>query len=175
MRERDVTARVNYYICAGSEHLFGLLLKCNKNYIILKKMPSAAQWNILHHPSTCGTKITAIQNFGHLCLGALEHNYLESKYVTTVYDKRDDFNFKIVKYPFMDSNIPTKSAYGVYSSQLVRIGRICERYETFVERHRMITSRLIHQGFHYTKLCDSFKKFSRGHKSIFDTYGVSVK
>ena len=30
----------------------------------------------------------------------------ESKYVTTVYDKRDDFNFKIVKFPFMDSNIP---------------------------------------------------------------------
>ena len=71
MRERDVTARVNYYICAGSEHLLGLLLKCNKNYIILKKMLSAAQWNILHHPSTYGTKITGIQNFGHLCLGAL--------------------------------------------------------------------------------------------------------
>ena len=99
----------------------------------------------------------------------------ESKYVTTVYDKRDDFNFKIVKFPFMDSNIPAKPAYGVYISQLVRIGRICERYEAFVERHRMITSRLIHQGFHYTKLCDSFKKFSRGHKSIFDRYGVSVK
>ena len=58
---------MNYYIYAGSEHLFG----CNKNYIILKKMPSAAQWNILHHPSTYGTKITGIQNFGHLCLGAL--------------------------------------------------------------------------------------------------------
>ena len=71
MHERDVTARVNYYICAGSEHLFGFLLKCNKNYMILKKMPSAAQWNILHHPSTYVTKITAIQNFGHLCLGAL--------------------------------------------------------------------------------------------------------
>ena len=99
----------------------------------------------------------------------------ESKYVTNVYDKRDDFNFKIVKFPFMDSNIPTKPAYGVYISQLVRIGRICERYETFVERHRMITSRQIHQGFHYTKLCDSFKKFSRGHKSIFSRYGVSIK
>ena len=52
VRERDVTAWVNYYICAGSEHLLVFLLKCNKNYIILKKMPSAAQWNILHHPST---------------------------------------------------------------------------------------------------------------------------
>ena len=96
-----------------------------------------------------------------------------------MYDKRDDFNFKIVKFPFMDSNIyiyiPAKLAYGVYISQLVRIGCICERYEAFVKRHRMITSRLIHQGFHYTKLCDSFKKFSREHKSIFSRYGVSIK
>ena len=38
-----------------------------------------------------------------------------------------------VKFPFMDSNIPAKPAYGVYISQLVHIGRICERYETFVE------------------------------------------
>ena len=38
---------------------------------------------------------------------------LEGKYVTSVYDKRDDFNFKIVNFPFMDSNIPAKPAYGV--------------------------------------------------------------
>ena len=42
-----------------------------QNYITLKKMPSAAQWNILHHPSTYRIKITAIQNVGHLALGAL--------------------------------------------------------------------------------------------------------
>ena len=39
----------------------------------------------------------------------------------------------------------------------------------------MITSRLIRKGFHYTKLCDYFKKFSRRHKSIFNKYGVSVR
>ena len=34
---------------------------------------------------------------------------------------------------------------------------------------------LRNQDFHYTKLCDSFKKFSRKHKSIFSRYGVNVK
>ena len=28
------------------------------------------------------------------------------KYVTEVYDKRDDFNFDIVNFPYMCSNIP---------------------------------------------------------------------
>ena len=36
---------------------------------------------------------------------------------TKTYDKRDDFNFKIMTFPNMCSNIPASSAYGVYISQ----------------------------------------------------------
>jgi hypothetical protein len=32
---------------------------------------------------------------------------------TTIYDKRDDFNFKIINFPNMCSNIPASPAYGV--------------------------------------------------------------
>ena len=38
---------------------------------------------------------------------------------TKLYDKRDDFNFPIVNFPFICSNIPATSAYGVYISQLI--------------------------------------------------------
>ncbi|WP_435329591.1 hypothetical protein, partial [Klebsiella pneumoniae] len=31
-----------------------------------------------------------------------------------LYDKRDDFNFSIVNFPFLSSNIPASPAYGVY-------------------------------------------------------------
>ena len=54
------------------------------------------------------------------------------KYSTTVYDKRDSFNFTIVNF---SSNIPSKPAYGVYISQLVRKGRICSSLAHFKERH----------------------------------------
>ena len=47
------------------------------------------------------------------------------KYSTAVFDKRDSFTFNIVNFPHLSSNIPSKPAYGVYNSQLVRIGRIC--------------------------------------------------
>ena len=43
----------------------------------------------------------------------------------SVYDKRNNFSFRIVNFPHMDSNIPTNPAYGVYISQLVRYVRIC--------------------------------------------------
>ena len=34
----------------------------------------------------------------------------------SIYDKRDDFTFRIVNFPHMDSNIPANPAYGVYIS-----------------------------------------------------------
>jgi hypothetical protein len=38
---------------------------------------------------------------------------------TLLYDKRDDFDFAIVNFPFLCSNIPSSPAYGVYISQLI--------------------------------------------------------
>ena len=94
---------------------------------------------------------------------------------TTVYDKRDDFNFRIVNFPFLSSNIPAGPSYGIYISQLVRIGRICNTYDEFVKRHLMITGRLIKQGFRYSKLVKSFKKFYIKYIHLMDNYNVCLK
>ena len=63
---------------------------------------------------------------------------------------RDSFNFDIVNFPNMSSNIPSKPAHGVYISQLVRIGRICSSY--FCERRYKLTQKFIKQGFRYAEL-----------------------
>jgi hypothetical protein len=42
----------------------------------------------------------------------------EGRLRTKLYDKRDDFNFPIVNFPFICSNIPAAPAYGVYISHL---------------------------------------------------------
>ena len=95
------------------------------------------------------------------------------KYVTAVYDKRDSLHFSIVNFPYLSSNIPSKTAYGVYISQLVRIGRICDNLERFNDRHFKLTSKLIKQGFWYTRLC-YFLRFSRTHSEIFCKYKYDV-
>ena len=43
----------------------------------------------------------------------------------------------------------------------------CVDYDAFVDRNRMITGRLIKQGFRYSMLCKTFKIFSRKHRLIF--------
>ena len=42
---------------------------------------------------------------------------------TKIYDKRDDFDFEIVHFPFLDGDVPRSTSYGVYISQLIRFAR----------------------------------------------------
>ena len=42
---------------------------------------------------------------------------------TKIYDKRDDFDFGIVNFPFLDGDVPRHTSYGVYISELIRFVR----------------------------------------------------
>ena len=81
----------------------------------------------------------------------------------------------IVNFPHMDSNIPSKPAYGVYISQLIRIGRICDSYESFYTRHHKLTCRLVKQGFLYDKLVTTFKTFCSRYPEIFSKFKISIR
>ena len=39
---------------------------------------------------------------------------------TKIYDERDDFDFDIVNFPFLDGDVPRSTSYGVYISQLIQ-------------------------------------------------------
>ena len=43
----------------------------------------------------------------------------------SVYDKRDDFGFPIVDFPWFSGDVPRLPSYVVYISQLVRFARCC--------------------------------------------------
>ena len=42
---------------------------------------------------------------------------------TKIYDKRDDFDFEIVNFPFLDGDIPCSTSCRVYISQLIHFAR----------------------------------------------------
>ena len=41
---------------------------------------------------------------------------------TKIYDNRDNFDFEIVNFPFLDGDVPGSTSYGVYISQLTSGG-----------------------------------------------------
>ena len=55
-----------------------------------------------------------------------------------IYDKRDDFNFEIVNFPFLDGDVPRSPSYGVYISQLIRFARVCSNVEYDQENSKSI-------------------------------------
>ena len=66
---------------------------------------------------------------------------------TSLYDKRDDFNFHITNFPFLSSNIPFSPAYGVFISQLIRYARACSSYECFILRAARLSSKILGQVY----------------------------
>ena len=55
---------------------------------------------------------------------------------TKMYDKRD-FDFEIVKFPFLDGDVPRSTSYGVYISQLIRFPRASSYVADFNTRNKL--------------------------------------
>ena len=94
---------------------------------------------------------------------------------TKIYDKRDDFNFKIINFPNMCSNIPASPAYGVYISQLIRYARASSNYSDFLKRQLHLRNRLLDQGYKKIRLIRSLKKFIFRYQYLVEIYSVSAE
>ena len=93
---------------------------------------------------------------------------------TSLYDKRDDFNFHITNFPFLSSNIPSSPAYGVFISQVIRYARACSSYECFILRAARISSKLLGQGYVMERLQSSLRKFYGRYGDLSKHYEVSL-
>ena len=75
---------------------------------------------------------------------------------TKIYDKGDDFDFEIVNFPFLDGDVPRSKSHGVYISQLIRFARSSSYVADFNTRNKLLTQKLLKQGYRYHKLRKSF-------------------
>ena len=58
---------------------------------------------------------------------------------TKIYDKRDDFDFEIVNFPFLDGDVPHSTSYGVYISQLIHFARASSYVADFNTHNKLLT------------------------------------
>ena len=92
-----------------------------------------------------------------------------------IYDKRGDFDFNIVNVPFLDGDDPRSASYGVYISQLIRFARVSSHVDDFNTRNKVLTAKLLRQGYRYHKLRKTFSKFYQRHFDIVSNYNVGLK
>jgi hypothetical protein len=79
-----------------------------------------------------------------------------------------------MNFPFICSNIPAASAYGVYIYQVIRYSRDCGSYQDFLDRGLLLTRKLLNQEFLLVKLKSSLRTFYGRHRDLVDRYGISV-
>ena len=66
---------------------------------------------------------------------------------TSIYDKRDDFNFDINSLPNLSGNIHTARSHGIVVSQLLRFCNVCNNVTNFLSRTTQLVQKLTGQFF----------------------------
>ena len=102
---------------------------------------------------------------------SISNGFVSSK----IYDNRDDFDFDIVNFPFLDDDVPRSTSYGVYISQLIRFARVSSHVADFNARNKSLTAKLLQQGYRYHKLRKTFSKFYRRHYELVSKFNVGLK
>jgi hypothetical protein len=125
-----------------------------------------SQWTGNQNTTECSTSALYLD-----VLLKLETN---GKITTQLYDKGDDFNFSIVNFLYLCSNIPASLAYGVYISQLIRCARPCSKYDQFLARGSLHTNKLMSKGFQQSHLHAAFRKFYGRYNDVICPYNLSL-
>ena len=94
---------------------------------------------------------------------------------TKIYDKRDDFDFEIVIFPFLDGDVPLSTSYGIYISQLIRFARASSHVANFNTCNKLLTQKLLKQGYRYHKLCKTFSKFYTRYFDLISKFQIRLK
>jgi hypothetical protein len=91
-----------------------------------------------------------------------------------LYDKRDDFNFAIVNFPYTCSNILLSTAYMAYISLNWFDRQEPAPYDQFLSRGRLLIDKLMLQGFLQSPLMSAFCKFYGRHNDQIYDYKLSL-
>ena len=102
---------------------------------------------------------------------SISNGFVSSK----IYDKRDDFDFDMVNFPFLDGDVPRSTSYGVYISQLIRFARVSSHVVDFNDLNKSLTAKFLQQGYRYHKLRKTLSKFYRRHYELVSKFSVGLK
>ena len=80
-----------------------------------------------------------------------------------------------MNFPFLDGDVPRSTSYGVYISQLIHFARVSSHVDDLNTRNKVLTAKLLRQGYRYHKLRKAFSKVYRRHFDLVSKYNVGLK
>ena len=76
---------------------------------------------------------------------------------------------------FVQVNVPRSASYGVYISQLIRFARASSYVADFSTRGKLLTRKLLKQGYRYHKLRGTFSEFYRRYYDLISKFQVGLE
>ena len=79
----------------------------------------------------------------------LDLSITDDIFLSIIYDKRDEFTFDIVNFPFVGGDVHPIPSRGVCIKQRIRFARVCSNVDDFNKRKHILTAKLLKQGYRY--------------------------
>ena len=79
---------------------------------------------------------------------------------TKIYDKRDDFDFDIINFLFLDGDVPRRFSYGVYISHFIRFDRASSNLSDFICRNKCFLPNFIGRAIVILNFARRFRNFT---------------
>ena len=100
----------------------------------------------------------------HVSFLDMDIKALGNRFKYTLYDKRNDFGFKVISLPNLSGNIPINQAYGTFYSQIVRIFNANNTSDLFINNIKTLIDKLCKQGFNRRILFVYLDRFIKSYK-----------
>ena len=97
----------------------------------------------------------------------LQIKIIDNQFDVSLYDKRDDFNFDIVRMPHKSSNIPSNVFDNTINAECLRVARVCNNSNNFSKSIKPMIARMIKQGANKHKIITSIKRSFNRHGDIY--------
>ena len=139
------TGRTATVVCTNSNEInYSSFFSFHQNDEVHVELYQRTKYVIKKHKMHLLCKCTTQSNTSASYIDLLLSIRTDGQFHTTsIYDKRDDFNFHITNFTFLSSNIPSSPAYGVFISHFIRYSQACSSYECFILRARHLYSKLL--------------------------------
>ena len=119
---------------------------------------------ILKKENTSHTETTFLDL--HLCIN-------EGQIQTSLYDKRNSYNFNVVRFPYKSSTIPSKMFFATISAEILRICRATSSVVQFIKTSKVFLHRMLRQGPDSSRAKKVLVKMINRHALQFEKYNTN--
>ena len=91
----------------------------------------------------------------------------------TLFDKRNDFKFEVIRFPDRTSNQPFRLGLNVLYAQAIRVARICSTTEEFKRNMEILIELMISKGYLLTEFQTTLGKARKNYPLLFRRHGIA--